>query len=934
MAGSGASVRSASKRVAASACAQHGALVGGVGVGGDGGEGHAGRAEVAHAVGEGEDLVEVGGVGGEGVAERRAQGGHAAQVEQARVGQRRAEHGGQHLLLAFDAAAPGGGVACDGRGPGEVGGLARVEADRARGRDDRAERRVDHRPRRAEPHAGERVDGVAEAGEVQPDVAGDRQAGQLLHGAGGAAGAAEVERAGELRAGLCGHGVAGVGRRRGVVALAGGPGDLEVGGDGEHGHRRRCQRGCGRRRRCRAGPWRRVSRPGRWRRAARSRRRSGRTRRRWRRTRDRARRPTAPPPPSQRCAPQPTPAAMTINAVTATAATRSRFGRRLTRCVVGASAGSSRVAPSVRPACAAVRRVRVSSIRLTRVVASTAASSAVGVPLVVPVRSAVRSPRGRSRACVRSPAARSLPCARPTGSAERGLPCRPVVACVRSPDSADEPGLRRRPFVACVRSLAAARRTCAREADGLRALVGCGVGPGPALARADGLRALSRRRIEVRPVRGPVRAVRPAARLRRGAWPALASSLRPFARCGVGSEPALAPADGLRSVARICGGVWLAASGRRLRAPRPLRRRSPASSRACHRRASGRAARRRSVARAHVRLPPAHPAPRRSRVPAASPAACRSGGRPVPLWSRARCTPAVRPSAVGACSSVRRLLRRVPGRQSSRLRGLAVRPRRGPTVRPRRCPSARRRRCGRPAVRPELSSLVRPVPRRRRAAVHLGVGQADRSGRAPEADCSSAASDGRQAGGPVPVLVPPAFPGRSRGLPAHPAARIPVLEGLVSEIPVRRRPICRIPGPVGPVRRVVARVRCVCSIPAPRGLGGRIATAGPSRPWAARADRPGAAAALAPSTRSAARRPDRCRLPPRVARLPPPQDGAPRDRPGAGWRRSARAGRGRRRCPGGGDARRGRSGPSATPPPPAARDRGRVRSPRSRSRPL
>jgi len=35
-----------------------------------------------------------------------------------------------------------------------------------------------------------------------------------------------------------------------------------------------------------------------------------------------------------------------------------------------------------------------------------------------------------------------------------------------------------------------------------------------------------------------------------------------------------------------------------------------------------------------------------------------------------------------------------------------------------------------------------------------------------------------------------------------------------------------------------------------------------------------------------------------------------------------------------GDARRARSGPSATPPPRAARDRGRVRSPRSRSRPL
>ena len=96
------------------ACAQHGALVGGVGVGGDGGEGQRRSPRGRACRGQGEDLVEVGGVGGERVAERRAQRGHAAQVEQARVGQRRAEDGGQHLLLAFDAAAPGGGVALDG----------------------------------------------------------------------------------------------------------------------------------------------------------------------------------------------------------------------------------------------------------------------------------------------------------------------------------------------------------------------------------------------------------------------------------------------------------------------------------------------------------------------------------------------------------------------------------------------------------------------------------------------------------------------------------------------------------------------------------------------------------------------------------------------------------------------------------------------------
>ena len=204
---------------------------------------------------------------------------------------------------------------------------------------------VDDRPRRAEPHAGERVDGVAEAGEVQPDVAGDRQAGQLLHGAGGAAGAAEVERAGELRAGLCGHGVAGVGGRRGVVALAGGPGDLEVGGDGEHGHRAAAGGdvgdddgvGPGRGAGCRGpvgGDEQHVLVAG-----------LGGRRRRWRRTRDRARRPTATAAASQRCAPQPTPAAVTITAVTATAASRSRFGRRLGGCVVRRVGGLVAVSP-------------------------------------------------------------------------------------------------------------------------------------------------------------------------------------------------------------------------------------------------------------------------------------------------------------------------------------------------------------------------------------------------------------------------------------------------------------------------------------------------------------------------------------------------------------------------------------------------------------
>ena len=205
--------------------------------------------------------------------------------------------------------------------------------------------------------------------------------------------------------------------------------------------------------------------------------------------------------------------------------------------------------------------------------------------------------------------------------------------------------------------------------------------------------------------------------------------------------------------------------------------------------------------------------------------------------------PAVRPSAVGACSSVRRLLRRVPGRQSSRLRGLAVRSRRGPTVRPRRCPSARRRRCGRPAVRPELSSLVRPVPRRRRAAVHLGSDRPTvRAGhrrptvrwrhRTPgrrAALCRSScrlrslAVAGRLRAPPTgrfPVLEGPVG---GVGARRRPICRIPRQRRPICRIPRQRRPICRIPGPGWPVRRVVARVRCVCSIPSPRGLGGRIA---------------------------------------------------------------------------------------------------------------
>ena len=509
----------------------------------------------------------------------------------------------------------------------------------------------------------------------------------------------------------------------------------------------------------------------------------------------------------------------------------------------------------------------------------------------------------RGPACAHPPPGR---CPAPARRARRNAacPCRPVVACVRSPDSADEPGLRRRPFVACgARWLR--RRTCARE------------GRRPARARWLRRRARACAREGRRPAcalpppyRSPACARpgprwRPAARLRRGVWPALASSLRPFARCGVGSEPALAPAEGLRPVARICGGVWSAASGRRLRA---LARCGVEVLPAL-----GPAIAVRPVARLGGGVWPALTSGCRPRTRLREGAGFRPRAlRPAVLaGARIRCgaglavTPAVRPSAVGACSSVRRLLRRVPGRQSSRLAWAAVRPRRGPTVRPRRCPSARRRRCGRPAVRPELSSLVRPVPRRRRAAVHLGSGRPTvRAGRRRP---TVRRRHRRPAGGrPVPVLVPPAFLAEAGGLPARPAARI--RPGRAGQRNPRAAeadlPDSRAGGAGSPSRRA-GEAASVHTRAARAGRPDRYA--GPSRPWAARADRPGAAAALAPIDplgRSAARIAAGSRL--GVARPPRPRGGAPRDRPGAGWRRSARAGRGRRRCRAAGDARRAR----------------------------
>ena len=535
----------------------------------------------------------------------------------------------------------------------------------------------------------------------------------------------------------------------------------------------------------------------------------------------------------------------------------------------GASAGSSRVAPSVRPAWAAVRRVRVSSIRLTRVVASTAASSAVGVPLVVPVRSAVRSPRGRSGACVRSPAARSLPCARPTGSAERGLPLPPGCGLRALTRLRRRPGLRRRPFVACVRSLAAAPDLRSRGPTACVPLVGCGAGPGPALARADGLRALSRRRIEVRPVRGPVRAVRPAARLRRGAWPALASSLHPFARCGVGSEPALAPADGMRPVARICGGVWSAASGRRLRA---LARCGVEVLPAL-----GPAIAVRPVARLGGGVWPALTSGCRPRTRLREGAGFRPRAlRPAVLaGARIRCgaglavTPAVRPCG-RRCLLVRTAI--APpgpgrcsrpacvgwpfGREGGRPFGrAAARPLGGGGA-------------GGPPFEPELSSLVRPVPRRRRVGRSPGVGQADRSGRAPEADCSSAASDGRQAGGPVPVLVPPAFPGRSRGAP-RPSGGPDPRPGRAGQRNPRAAeadlPDSRAGGAGSPSRRA-GEARLFHTRAARAGRPDRYA--GPSRPGAGAgrsSGRCGGPGAIDPLGSLGGR--IAARLPPRVARL-------------------------------------------------------------------
>ena len=304
--------------------------------------------------------------------------------------------------------------------------------------------------------------------------------------------------------------------------------------------------------------------------------------------------------------------------------------------------------------------------------------------------------------------------------------------------------------------------------------------------------------------RGPTACVRsPGCGVGLGPPLAPADGLRPLARCRIEVLPALGPVRAAPPVARLGGGAW------------------PALTSGC---------------------------PLRTRLREG--AGFRSGAvRPAVLaGTRFHCgaglavRPAVRPSAVGACSSGRRLIRRVPGRQSSRLRGLAVRSRREPTVRPRRCPSARRRRCGRPAVRPErFASLVRPVPGRRRAAVHLRSARPTvRAGRRRPTVRWRHRALGRRA-----ALCRPSSRLRplteAAWLPAHPAARFSSLEGPIG---VRRRPICRIPWPVWPIRRVAARVGCVCRIPAPRGLGGRIAmrpsrvpgrrgpiVRAPRRPW-------------------------------------------------------------------------------------------------------
>jgi len=276
---------------------------------------------------------------------------------------------------------------------------------------------------------------------------------------------------------------------------------------------------------------------------------------------------------------------------------------------------------------------------------------------------------------------------------------------------------------------------------------------------------------------------------------------------------------------------------------------------------------------------PAHPAPRRSRVPAAGRVACRSGGRPVPLWSRARCN---------ACRSA-------PGRRCLLVRTAIPPPGPGPAVvplawagrsvakEPDRSAAPLPARSAAAAVRAARRSTGTLLARSARSTAATGgrspaVGQADRSGRAPEADRSQAASGARQAGGPVPVLVPLAFPGRSRAAPRPGRASRRNPRAAEADLPDSR---------AGPPSRRAGEVR---------SLDTRAGRQAQSRRWGVRADRPGAATAPAPSPRSAARPPNRCRLPPRAARLPPPHDGAPRGRPGSGWRRSARAGRGRRRC--------------------------------------
>ena len=120
--------------------------------------------------------------------------------------------------------------------------------------------------------------------------------------------------------------------------------------------------------------------------------------------------------PSQRWAPQPTPAVRTTTAVTASATSRSLFGR-LRGGASTSSAGSSCAVPSVRPAWAAVRRVSDSSMRCTRVVASTGVSGGTS-PFALSGARSGRSSAGVDRPFVRPVVGRSsggvgLPLVRP-----------------------------------------------------------------------------------------------------------------------------------------------------------------------------------------------------------------------------------------------------------------------------------------------------------------------------------------------------------------------------------------------------------------------------------------------------------------------------------------------------------------------------------------